>query len=184
MWRNKFLPQRHATKEVFLKRWNIFFWPEIVHTLSLSLTEPCCWWYPLSFTTAWQELGNSSIGKETKLFKRSTIGSVVVPLIICLERGAAIWAHEFGIYIKWNILNTKYMMKHCTTLLPSLRLTFQRQVGREFDCYWADKMSSTSPQLANLKYGQVPSKYSPFALYIIYPNQSYSAALRTFNVEI
>ena len=25
MWRNKFLPQRHATKEVFLKRWNIFF---------------------------------------------------------------------------------------------------------------------------------------------------------------
>ena len=108
----------------------------------------------------------------------------MVPLIICLERGAAIWAHEFGIYIKWNILNTKYMMKHCTTLLPSLRLTFQRQVGREFDCYWADKMSSTSPQLANLKYGQVPSKYSPFALYIIYPNQSYSAALRTFNVEV
>ena len=138
----------------------------------------------ISFETAWQELGNSSIGKETKLFKRSTIGSVVVPLIMWLEGGAAIWAHEFGIYIKWNILNTKYMMKHCTTLLPSLRLTFQRQVGREFDCYWADKMSSTSPQLANLKYGQVPSKYSPFALYIIYPNQSYSAALRTFNVEI
>ena len=45
-------------------------------------------------------------------------------------------------------------------------------------------MSSTSPQLANLKYGQVPSKYSPFALYIIYPNQSYSVALRTFNVEV
>ena len=138
-------------------------WCDPVHSKLIAVILLLMLVFRISFTTALQELGNSSVRKLTKLFKRSTIRSVVVPLMIAqcaLNEG-----RQYGL--------TNKMIKHCTTLLPSLRLTFQRQVGREFDCYWTDKMSSTSPQLANLKYGQVPSKYSPFALY---PNQSYSVA--------
>ena len=84
--------------------WLDVYYPEIVHTLSLSdwvmLLRPV-WCDPLhvklvdvvlllmmvfriSFTTAWQELGYSSVGKVFKLFKRSTIGSVI-PLIIMTQ---------------------------------------------------------------------------------------------------